>query len=89
MIAYLIVLIAILVICCGIMLYLYFSVRKEADNYVHEYRKYSELYAAAKSDREFYRDELEKRLKENIELEKVSKDATELLGRKDSEIKLL
>lgn len=86
MITFLIVLIAILVICCGIMLYLYFSVRKEADNYAHEYRRYSELYVAEKSDKEFYRDEHEKVLKENIELEKVSKDATELLGRKDSEI---
>ena len=89
MTTFLIVLIAILVICCGIMLYLYFSVRKEADDYAHEYRRYSELYVAAKSDKEFYRDELDKRLEENIELEKVSKDATELLGRKDSEIKLL
>lgn len=47
MTVFLIVLIAILVICCGIMLYLYFSVRKEADSYEHEYRRYSELYSKA------------------------------------------
>lgn len=82
MIIFLIVLIAILVICCGIMLYLYFSVRKEADNYAREHSKYFELYAAVKSDKEFYRDRLDKLLKESIELEKSNKGMA-------SEIKLL
>lgn len=82
MITFLIVLIAILVICCCIMLYLYFSVRKEADNYEYEYRKYTDLYTYAESDRKFYHGELDRVLKENIEFEKSIKD-------KDSEIKLL
>lgn len=44
MTTFLIVLIVILVIFCGVMLYLYFSVRKEADNYEHDVERYSRLY---------------------------------------------
>lgn len=46
MTTFLIVLVAILVICCGIMLYLYFSVRKEADDLEGEKEFWNKNYNA-------------------------------------------
>ena len=45
-----IVLIVILVICCSIMLYLYFSVRKEADKNEREAARYLRLYEDCRDD---------------------------------------
>lgn len=74
--------IAVLVICCCIMLHLYFSVRKVADDYEHMYMKYSELFHGTESERKYYYTAWDGLAKENDELKEVIKN-------KDSEIKLL
>jgi hypothetical protein len=82
MIAFLIVLIAILVICCGIMLYLYFSVRKEADDNKTLASLWHNRYLGMTESRNMYMDEDGKAKSKVCELEDV-------LYEKNKQIKML
>lgn len=79
---FLIVLIAILVICCGIMLYLYFSIRKEADANETLASLWHDRYSDMTDSRNMYMDEDDKAKSKICELE-------DALYEKNRELKML